>query len=87
MAGRQSAVHDPGVASADPLVAPRRLALVTVLLAGFAAFGPLSMDLYSRGGRGGAVAALLATTLLARGDLTARGLDRADEVRAQPIEE
>jgi hypothetical protein len=36
---------------------------------------------------GGALAALLATTLLARGDLTARGPDRADEVRAQPIEE
>jgi DHA1 family bicyclomycin/chloramphenicol resistance-like MFS transporter len=37
---------------------------------------------------GGAVAALLATTLLARGDRdAARGPDRAGEVRAQPIEE
>ena len=37
---------------------------------------------------GGAAAALLATTLLARGDRdAARGPDRADEVRAQPIEE
>jgi hypothetical protein len=31
---------------------------------------------------GGALAALLV-----RGDLTARGRDRADEVRAQPIQE
>src|SRR3712207_2687004 len=34
------------VTTAQPTLAGRRLAVLTVLLGGFTAFGPLSMDLY-----------------------------------------
>src|SRR5690349_4868459 len=36
----------PPAASVPPALLGRRLALLTVLLGGFTAFGPLSMDLY-----------------------------------------